>query len=155
MMNVMNYQEYDVIQNLFNAIENENLKQAEECLAGNFSTMILKRPVSGKEFLDVYSRIKEGLPDVKFKIENLTTDGESFKADVKISGTHSKTIPSLRKGWKPMKPTLRKLNTCVSTVEIVLRGQQIMEIRNVKTDKGVISGLLDELKLLPKNYSKN
>lgn len=155
MMNVMNYQEYDVIQNLFNAIENENLQQAQECLAGNFSTMILKRTVSGREFLDVYSRIKEGMPDVKFTIENLTTDGESFKADVKISGTHSKTIPSLRKGWKPMKPTQKKLNSCVSSVEIVLRGQQIMEIRNVEMDKGVIYGLLDELELLPKNYSKN
>lgn len=155
MMNVMNYQEYDVIQDLFDAIENENLEVAQECLAGNFSTIVLRKSVSGKEFLDVYRRIKEGMPDAKFTIENLTTDGESFKADIKISGTHSKTIPSLRKGWKSMKPTRKKLNTCVSAVEIVLRGHQIMEIRNVEEDKGVISGLLDQLKLLPKSYSKN
>lgn len=154
-MNVMNYQEYDVIQNLFKAIENENLEVAKECLTGNFSTIVLKKTVSGKEFLDFFSRIKEGMPDVKFKIENLSTDGESFKADVKITGTHSKTIPPLLKGWRSLKPTRKKLNLCVSTVEIILRGQQIMEIRNVEENKGVISGLLDHLNLLPKSYSIN
>lgn len=151
----MNYQEYDVIQELFDAIENENLVEAQECLAGNFSSVILKKSVKGEEFIEVYRRIKEGMPDAKFKIVDLTTDGESFKANVKITGTHSKTIPSLRKGWRAMKPTRIKINTIVTSVEIILRGKQIMEIRNIDEERGVISGLLDQLKLLPKGYSKN
>ncbi|MBK8611016.1 MAG: nuclear transport factor 2 family protein [Chitinophagaceae bacterium] len=155
MMNEMNYQEYDVIQNLFDAIEKENLIEAQECLAGNFTSVILKKPVKGTEFIEVYRRIKEGMPDVKFKIVDLTTDGESFKANVKISGTHSKTFPALMKGWRSMKPTRRKINTIVTSVEIVLRGNQIMEIRNINAEKGVIAGLLDQLNLLPKSYSKN
>jgi len=155
MMNVMNYQEYDVIQELFDAIEKENLIEAQECLAGNFSSVVLKKSVKGKEFLEVYSRIKEGMPDAKFKVEDLTTDGESFKANVKITGTHTKAFPALMKGWRSMKPTRKKINTVVTSVEIILRGKQIIEIRNLEEDKGVISGLLDHLKLLPKNYSKN
>lgn len=155
MMNVMNYQEYDVIQELFDAIENENLVEAQECLAGNFSSVILKKSVKGEEFIEVYRRIKEGMPDAKFKIMDLTTDGETFKANIKITGTHSKTIPSLRKGWRSMKPTRKKINSVVTSVEIVLRGKQIMEIRNIEENKGVIYGLLDHLKLLPKGYSKN
>lgn len=155
MMNVMNYQEYEVIQELFDAIANENLVGAQECLAGNFSSVILKKSVKGNEFIEVYRRIKEGMPDAKFKIVDLTTDGESFKASVRITGTHSKTFPSLMKGWRPMKPTRKKVNTVSTSVEIILRGKQIMEIRNLDENRGVIAGLLDQLKLLPKNYSRN
>ena len=155
MMNVMNYQEYDVIQDLFDAIEMENLELAQECLTGNFSSVILKKSVKRTEFIEVYRRIKEGMPDAKFTIVDLTTDGETFKADVKITGTHTKTIPSLMKGWKSMKPTRKKINTVVTTVEIVLKGNQILEIRNVDAERGVIAGLLDQLQLLPKKYSAN
>jgi predicted transcriptional regulator len=149
----MNYQEYDVIQELFDAIEKENLVEAQECLAGNFSSIILKKSVKGEEFIEVYRRIKEGMPDAKFSIVDLTTDGESFKAKIKITGTHSKSFPSLMKGWRAMKPTRRKVNTVVTSVEIVLRGKQIMEIRNIDEEKGIVAGLLDQLKLLPKSYS--
>ena len=155
MMNVMNYQEYGVIEDLFNAIEKENLVEAQECLAGNFSSVILKKSVKGHEFIDVYRRIKEGMPDAKFKIIDLTTDGESFKAKVKITGTHSKPFPSLIKGWRTMAPTRKKINSVVTSVEIILRGNQIMEIRNIDAGKGIIAGLLDQLKLLPKSYSVN
>lgn len=155
MMNVMNYQEYDVIQELFDAIEKENIQDAQNCLAGNFSSVVLKKSVQGKEFLEVYRRIKEGMPDAKFKIVDLTTDGESFKASVKITGTHSKTIPALMKGWRPMKATRKKVNNVSTSVEIILRGKQIIEIRNLDEKRGVIAGLLDKLDLLPKNYSKN
>jgi hypothetical protein len=154
-MDVMNYQEYDVIQELFDAIAKENLAEAQECLAGNFSSVILRKSVKGEEFLEIYRRIREGMPDVKFKVVDITTDGESFKAKVKITGTHSKTIPSLMKGWRSMKPTRKKINGIVTSVEIILRGKQIMEIRNLDENRGVISGLLDQLKILPKSYSHN
>ena len=151
-MNVMDYQAHDVIEDLFKAIENQDMALAQQCLTGNFSSVLLKKNVTGKEFLDMYCRIKEGLPDARFTIENLTTDGASFKANVKITGTHSKTIPSLRKGWHAMKATRKKVNSIITTVEIILRGHQIMEIRNTEKDYGVISGLLRQLQLLPKSY---
>lgn len=155
MMNVMNYQEYDVIEHVFEAIQNERMDEAQECLDGNFKSMILNKTVSRDEYLEVYRRIKEGIPNARFKIVDLSTDGETFKANIKITGTHTHAIPPLKKGWKTMKPTGKRINKVVSSVEIVLRGNRIMEIRNLDEHKGVISGLLDELKLLPKSYSKN
>ncbi|MGB4843320.1 MAG: ester cyclase [Ferruginibacter sp.] len=155
MMNVMNYQDYDVIQDVFSAIEKQKMEEAQECLAGNFSSVVLKQTVKRDEYIEIYRRIKEGMPDAKFRIVDLSTDGESFRAKVKISGTHSKTIPSLRKGWRPMKATGKKVNAIITSVEITLRGNQIMEIRNLEANKGVIAGLLDQLQLLPKNYSVN
>lgn len=152
-MNVMNYQDYDVILNVFAAIENDKHEDAMQCLAGKFSSVVLKNTVSKNEYLEVYHRIKEGIPNAKFKILDLTTDGETFKANIKISGTHSNTIPSPKKGWKSLKPAGHKINKIVSSVEIVLHSNQIMEIRNLDENRGVIAGLLDELQLLPKNYS--
>lgn len=52
------------------------------------------------------------------------------------------------KNWK-------KINMIVTSVEIVLRSDKIMEIRNLNPEKGVAAGLLDGLNLLPNNYSKN
>lgn len=155
MMNVMNYQDYDVIEHVFDAIQKEKLDEAQDCFDGRFKAVILKQEVKRDEYLDVYRRIKEGMPDAKFKIVDLTTDGESFRANVKITGTHTHSFPSLRKGWRAMKPTGKKINKIVSSVEIILRGDKIMEIRNIQDDKGIISGLLQELHLLPKGYSKN
>jgi hypothetical protein len=155
MMNVMNYQDYDVILNVFDEIEKDKFDDAQECLAGNFTSIILKELVKAVEYLEVYRRIKKGMPDAKFELLDLTSDGETFKVKIKIKGTHSHVIPSLKKGWKMMKPTGKKINKIITTVEIVLRGDKIMEIKNLKENKGVISGILDELKLLPKNYSSN
>lgn len=155
MMNVMNYQDYDVILHVFEAIEKKKFEEAQEYLDSNFSTMILRERVSGDEFLDVYKRIKEGMPDAKFRIVNLSSDGEVFRAKIKITGTHKESIPSLKKGWKVMKPTGRKVNKIITSLEIRLRGDKILEIRNLDAKKGVISGLLDELHLLPRNYSVN
>lgn len=155
MMNVMNYQEYDVILDVFDAIEKDKFEKAEDCLASNFSSTVLRKEVKKEEFLDFYRRIKEGMPDAKFEIVDLTSDGDSFKANIKIKGTHSHEIPSLKKGWKKMKPTGKKINKIVTSLEIVLRGDRIIEIKNIKENHGVISGILDELNLLPKNYSGN
>ena len=155
MMNVMNYQDYDVILDVFDAIDKNNFEEAKGYLDSKFSAVVLKQPVKGEEFLDIYRRIKEGMPDAKFEIVDLTSDGETFKAKIKITGTHTKTIPSLKKGWKALKPTGKKIDSIVTTVEFFLRSDRIMEIRNLKEDKGVVAGLLDKLKLLPKNYSSN
>ena len=151
----MNFQDYDVILNVFDAIEKKHFDEAQNCLDGNFSSMILNKEVSGDEYLEVYRRIKEGMPDAKFAILDLTSDGETFKAKAKITGTHSQVIPSLRKGWKSMKPTGKKINKIITAVEITLRSDKIMEIRSLEMGKGVIAGLLGELQLLPKNYSSN
>lgn len=151
----MNYQDYDVILDVFNAIDKNDFEEAKGYLDSKFSAVILKQPVKGEEFLDIYRRIKEGIPNAKFEIVDLTSDGETFKAKIKISGTHTATIPSLKKGWKALKPTGKKINSIVTTVEFLLRSERIMEIRNLKEDKGVVAGLLGKLDLLPKNYSSN
>ena len=151
----MNYQDYDVIHTVFEAIEKENMDEACECLCGNFKSVVLKEPVSREEYIEAYRRIKEGIPDAKFRIVGLTSDGDAFKAKIRVMGTHSCTIPPLKRGWKSMKPTNRKINKVVGAVEIVLKADRIIEIRNTDDEKGVIAGLLDELHLLPKNYTRD
>lgn len=155
MLNAMNYQSYDVIHEVFKALEKENMEVAKECLDGKFKTYVLNEEVTAHQYLDAYRRIKEGMPDAKFEIIDLTTDGETFKAKLRIRGTHTKTIPSMKKGWKNLKPTGKKVNKIVAYLEIVLRSNRIMEIRNLKNGRGVVAGLLDELNLLPKSYSNN
>ena len=99
----MNYQDYDVILDVFKAIEKDKFDEAKDCLDAKFSSVILKKPVKAEEYVEVYRRIKEGMPDAKFEIIDLTSDGDTFKAKLKITGTHTHTMPALTKGWKSMK----------------------------------------------------
>lgn len=154
-MNEMNYQDYDVILDIFKAFQDKNMEEASLCLDPNFKSIVLNEQVKKDEYLDVYRRIKEGIPDAKFTIVDLMSDGDVFKAKIRVTGTHSATMPALKKGWKPYKPTGKKINKIVTSMEIVLRGSQIFEIRNCVEGRGIASGVLDSLQLLPKNYPAN
>jgi len=152
-MNVMNYQDYDVILDVFDSFEKENPDQIQEHFDAGFRSVVLNETAKREEYIELYRRIKEGMPDAKFKILDLTSDGETFKAKIKITGTHSKTIPSLKKGWRPMKATGKKINKIITSLEFIIRNNRILEIKPVENRKGFFAGLLAELQLLPKSYS--
>ncbi len=154
-MNLMNYLDYNVVIDVFDALENEQYELAEKKLDNKFNSTILKKEVSKSEFVEMYRKIKEGMPDAVFSIENLILNGDSLIAKVKVTGTHTHQMPSLKKGWKASKATGKKVNKIVSTIEIIMKGSKILEIRNVVENKGIAAGILNELDLLPKSYSLN
>ncbi|MBK8312300.1 MAG: hypothetical protein IPL04_16735 [Chitinophagaceae bacterium] len=51
MMNVMNYQDYDVILDVFKAIEKDKFDEAKDCLDAKFSSVILKNLLKLKSML--------------------------------------------------------------------------------------------------------
>ncbi|MEO7444473.1 MAG: ester cyclase [Ferruginibacter sp.] len=154
-MNEMNYQDYDVILDVFKAFQEQKMDEASNCLDPNFKSVILNEQVKKEEYVEMYRRIKEGMPDAKFTIVDLMSDGDVFKLKIKVTGTHTGVMPSMKKGWKTSKPTGKKINKIVTSLEIVLRGSNIYEIRNCVEGKGIVSGVLDGLHLLPKSYSAN
>ncbi|MBS4043263.1 MAG: ester cyclase [Chitinophagaceae bacterium] len=154
-MNLMNYLDYNVIIDVFDAFEKEEYDLAEKRLDNKFNSTILDKEVSKTEFVELYKKIKMGMPDAVFSIENLILNGDSLTGKVKITGTHTHPMPPLKRGWKSGKPTGKKINKIVSSIEVIMKGSKILEIRNVKEKKGVAAGLLNELDLLPKSYSLN
>lgn len=151
----MNFQDYEVILHVFEAMEKKKADEVRECFTGNFKSVILNEEVSVTQYLDVYNRIKEGMPDAKFTITDLTSNGDSFKANVKITGTHTHEFPPFKKGWRKLKPTGKKVSKTITAVEILLKGNRILEIKNLNSGNGVVAGMLDELHLLPKSYHCN
>ena len=66
MMNVMNYQEYDVILNVFDAIEKDKFDDAQECFARNFTSIILKKEAkAGLQNLSIYQTFQAKADKVK------------------------------------------------------------------------------------------
>jgi predicted ester cyclase len=154
-MNLMNYLDYNVVIDVFEALQNEQYDLAEKRLDNKFNSIILNEEVSKSEFVAMYKKIKEGMPDAHFSVEDLMLNGDSLFAKIKITGTHTHKMPAFKKGWKSGQATGKKVNKIVSTIEVIMKGNKILEIKNVKQNNGVAAGLLNELNLLPKNYSLN
>lgn len=154
-MNLMNYLDYNIIIDVFEALQKEDYELAEKSLDNKFNSSIHSNGVSKKEFVELFRNIKIGMPDAVYAIENLILNGDSLMAKIKIAGTHTHTMPALQKGWKSYKPTGKKINKIVSSIEVIMKGDKILEIRNNKENSGVAEGLLKELELFPKNYSLN
>ena len=155
MMNAMNYQDPEVINEVFKDIQKGEFENADEKLTENFRATILDKEVSKEEYLDTYKCIKEGMPDAKFTLDNMSTDGDLFKAKLKIKGTHSQKIPSLRAGVKSIKATGKKINAVLGELRFRLRGERIIEIDSPEGKKGIMKNLLKHLNLEPKKFYKN
>jgi predicted ester cyclase len=152
MINAMNYQDPTVIDEVFKDIQKGEFESADEKLTDNFKSTIMDKEVSKEEYLETYKCIAVGMPDVKFSLNNMSTDGDVFKAKLRIRGTHTKRIPSIHGGVKSIKATGKKVNAYIAELRFRLRGEKIIEISNASEKKGVIKNLLRHLDLEPKKY---
>ena len=68
----MNYQDPTVINEVFKDIQKGEFENADEELTENFRATILDKEVSKEEYLDTYKCMKEGMPDAKFSLDNMS-----------------------------------------------------------------------------------
>ncbi len=152
-MNVYNLKNPNVIQDAFDVILTGNKDELSDVFSNSFKTSILKREVGLSKFVETFEKLKEAIPDLKVEVVDITTNGDTFKAKLKLSGSHTNELKSLKRGWHNMEATDTSFDKVMSKVEVSLKGNKVDEIRHLDEKKGIVSGVLKELDLLPKSYN--
>jgi predicted ester cyclase len=144
-----------LISEVFADMESGKYEKANTILADDFRALLLGKEVNRPVYISAFRSLHQGIPDLKFTIQNVTTAGDKVTAKLKITGTNSHSIPALMKGWHEIPATNKKVDGLIAELEITLKDGRIEEIRNVKNTRGMFVSLLENLGLDYKKFQEN
>ena len=144
-----------LITEVFTDMESGKFERANAILADDFRALLLGKEVNRPIYISAFRSLRQGIPDLKFTIQNVKKDGDKVTAKLKITGTNSHPIPALMKGWLEIPATNKRVDGLMADLEITLKDGKIEEIRNVKNTKGMFVSLLENLGLDYKKLQEN
>lgn len=144
-----------LITEVFTDMESGKFEKANALLADDFRALLLGKEVNRPVYMSAIRCIRQGIPDLKFTIENVNAIGDKVTAKLKITGTNSHTIPALMKGFHEIPATNKKVDGLLADLEITLKDGKIEEIRNVKNTRGMFVSFLENLGLDYKKFQEN
>jgi predicted ester cyclase len=144
-----------LITEVFIDMESGKFEEANAFLADDFRALLMGKEVNRPIYISAFRSLRQGIPDLKFTIQNVKTNGDKVTAKVKITGTNSHAIPALMKGWHEIPATNKKVEGLMADLEITLKNGKIEEIRNVKNTRGMFVSLLENLGLDYKKFQEN
>lgn len=144
-----------LINEVFFDIETGKFERANAVLADDFRAFLLGKEVNRPIYISAFRSLRQGIPDLKFTIQNVKMNGDKVIAKLKITGTNSHSIPALMKGWHEIPATNKKVDGLLAELEITLKDDRIEEIRNVKNTRGIFVSLLENLGLDYKKFQEN
>jgi predicted ester cyclase len=145
----------NLIAEVFTDIESGKFEKANAFLADDFRARLLGKEVNRPIFISAFRSLRQGMPDLKFTIQNVKTDGDKITAKLKITGTNSHSIPALMRGWHEIPATNKRVDGLLAELEITLKDGKIEEIRNVRHTRGMFVSLLENLGLDTKKFQEN
>jgi hypothetical protein len=141
----------NLIKEIFTDIEAGKFDKANALLADNFRAVLLGKEVNRPIYMSAYRSLLQGMPDLKFDVLSVRSAGGRATATLKLSGTNSRAIPALMKGWHEMPATNTRIDGLITDLEIILKDDKIEEIRNAQHTRGLFASLLENLDM---NYKK-
>lgn len=145
----------NVVNEVFTDIESGKFEQANALLADDFKGMVLGKEVNRPVYISAYRSLRQGIPDLKFDVQHVKTEGSKVKGTVKISGTNTHAIPALMKGWHEIPATNKKVEGLVMDLEVTLKNDKIEGIKLSQNMKGLFATLLDNLGTDYKKFRAN
>ena len=147
---------HHVIEEVFNDIETGMFDKASAIFSDDFKSNILGKEVNKTVYISTYRSLLKGIPDLKLSVEKVKTENDGrVTAKLRLSGTNSQTIPALMKGWHQIPATHKKVEGLTTDLEIKLKNDKILEIRNASNGKGIFVSLLENMGLDYKKLQEN
>ncbi len=145
----------NLITEVFTDIETGKFEKASAILSDDFRALVLGKEVNRPIYISAYRSLLRGIPDLKFNVQNMKSDGNKVIAKLKVSGTNSHAIPALMHGGHEIPATNKKVEGLIMDLEITLKDDKIEEIRNAKNSRGLFIGLLEHLGMDYKKFQAN
>ncbi len=145
----------NVIDEVFNDIETGQFDRANGLLSDNFKGILFGKDVNRPAYLSAYRSLLKGIPDLRLDIRRVRTEGSKVTAKLKVSGTNSRDIPALVKGWQEIPATHKTVKGLIMDLEITMKDDKIEEIRNSHNTRGLFVSLFENLGMDYKKFQVN
>ena len=136
----------DAVKGLMNALEANERETASNYLADQFvATGWTPKPLGKKDFLDVISGLKEGIPGLIFNLHNVDEQGNKVHGTIQLAGyqTDAFNLPTL--SLPPIPQMGRSVSLPAEDVDFTVENEQVTRMDIHHVDGGDIHGLLQQL----------
>jgi hypothetical protein len=135
-----------IVEEYFNAIERSDFAKAESyCTKDLKVTGVSPEPLSLTQFLGVHKAFNKGMPDFRFNYKIGSVSQNIVETKVKLSGTHTKEIPSPIPGVNNIPPTNKSVRMPEEKVRFTFKDNKISGIVLEKVAGGGLPGVLKQL----------
>src|SRR5512138_1845245 len=121
----------DITYQILDAMEKGNIKSTADQFTDNFRfTGPMPKPLTKDEFLDLMAKINKGVPNLKFGHREYHVNGQTVNVTIQVSGTQSRTLPSLMPGMPELPPTNKTFRLPPETLQVTFQGDKISKIHD-------------------------
>ena len=135
-----------IVEEVFSGMERNDFTKAESYASKEMKvTGVAPVPLGANEFFGTMKALVTGIPDWKFNYKIGRESNNIIETKVKITGTHTREIPSPLPGVKNIAPTNRTIRMPEEKVTFTFNNNKVINVNVEKVQDGGVPGLLKQL----------
>jgi predicted ester cyclase len=136
----------DIVNQVLDSLERGDVQSNAHYYADNFTfSGPVPEPLNKSQFLDLMTKINQGVPDWSFNRGKLRVEGQTVIIPVQVTGTQTRTLPGLMPGMPDLPATNRSFRIPPETIRIKFQGERAVDIHVDPVPGGGIPGMLEQL----------
>ena len=135
-----------IVEDVYSSIEKNDFTKAESYISKDMTvTGVSPEPLGVNEFLGTMKALLAGIPDWKFNCKIGSESKNIVEHKVKITGTHTREIPSPLPGVKNIPATNRTIKMPEEKGTFTFNNGKIINLNVERVPGGGVPGLLKQL----------
>ena len=135
-----------IVEEVFSAWERNDFAKVESYISKDMKvTGVAPVPLGANEFIGTMKALITGIPDWKFNYRIGSETKNIVETKLKITGTHTREIPTPLPGVKNVAPTNKTVKMPEEKVTFTFTNGKIVNINVEKVQGGGVPGLLKQL----------
>jgi hypothetical protein len=136
----------DIVNHVLDSLERGDAQSDARYYADNFTfSGPVPEPLDKSQFLDLMAKMTSGIPDWKFNRGKLRVEGQTVIVPVQITGTQTRTMPSLMPGMPDLPATNRSIRNPPEVIQVTFQGERVVDIHVDPVPGGGVLGMLEQL----------
>ena len=135
-----------IVEEVFSGMERNDFAKAESYASKDMKvTGPAPIPLGANEFFGTMKALVAGIPDWKFNYKIGRESNNIIETKIKITGTHTREMPSPLPGLKNIPLTNRTIRMPEETVTFTFNNNKVINVNVEKVQDGGVPGLLKQL----------
>ena len=135
-----------IVEEIFAGMERNDFTKAESYASKDLKvTGVAPVPLGANEFFGTMKALVTGIPNWKFNYKIGSESKNIVETKLRITGTHTREIPSPLPGVKNVAPTNKTVRMPEERVTFTFNNNKLVNINVEKVEGGGVPGLLKQL----------